>query len=292
MFKAKFSEYGVLSSLLFLVGIGLFFTTLAISVWQIFSGGNTTDINSLKGLQFLQAVGMFVIPSVLFAYLWSKNAFEYLSLDKKTGIKTTAVVVLFMLVSIPFINLLGELNQKLVLPHFLSDVEAWMKASELQAAKLTSAMLGVSTFGGLMVNLLLIAFVPALGEELFFRGVFQRIFSNWKGAYVSVWLTAFVFSAIHFQFYGFLPRFLLGAFFGYLVIWSGNLWLPILAHFINNAIAILFFYFKFNKFPVVDMDRIGTGSTFWVGILSMAVAVLLLFYMQKNFRKHRVPNES
>ena len=284
MFKAKFSEFGVFSSLLFLLGICLFFVSLAISVWQMFSGGDTTNINSIKGLQFAQTVGMFVIPTFLFAYLWSLKPLKYLSLDRKASIKSAAIVILFMLVSIPCINMLGELNQKMVLPHFLSDIEIWMKAAETQAAKVTSDILGVTTFGGLMVNLLLIAFVPALGEELFFRGALQRIFSNWKGVYVAIWVTAFVFSTIHFQFYGFLPRFLLGAFFGYLVIWSGSLWLPILAHFTNNAVTILFFYFKFNKYPVADMEHIGTGSTYWVGVLSLVVAVAMLIYMRKNFK--------
>jgi membrane protease YdiL (CAAX protease family) len=284
MFKARFSEFGVLSSLLFLLGICLFFVSVAISVWQLFSGGDVTNINSMKGLQFAQAVGMFIIPSFLFAYLWSPKPFEYLSIEKKTSLKSAAIVILFMLLSIPCINLLGDLNQKLVLPHFFSDIEVWMKAAEAQAAKVTSDLLGVTTFGGLMVNLLLIAFVPALGEELFFRGALQRIFSDWKGAYVAIWVTAFVFSTIHFQFYGFLPRFLLGAFFGYLVIWSGSLWLPILAHFTNNAVTILFFYFKFNKYPVADMEHIGTGSTYWVGVLSLVVAVAMLIYMRKNLK--------
>jgi hypothetical protein len=91
---------------------------------------------------------------------------------------------------------------------------------------------------------------------------------------IAIWLAAFIFSAIHMQFFGFFPRLLLGAFFGYLLLWSGNLWLPIVAHFTNNGIAIVFYYLKYNGYKVPDIDTIGTGSTLWLGIVSV---VFLIF---------------
>jgi hypothetical protein len=130
----------------------------------------------------------------------------------------------------------------------------------------------------------LIAFIPALGEELFFRGALQQIFQNKKNAIMAIWLTAFIFSAIHFQFYGFVPRFLLGAFFGYLLVWSGNLWLPVLAHFANNAIAIVFYYLKYNGFQVVDIDSIGTGNTLWIGCVSGLLALIMIVLFRAKLR--------
>jgi membrane protease YdiL (CAAX protease family) len=160
-----------------------------------------------------------------------------------------------------------------------------MQSSEVQIAEITEKMLNVSTLGALLFNVFLVAVVPALGEELFFRGTIQRLLSDWKGALFAIWITAFVFSAIHMQFYGFLPRMLLGAFLGYLLLWSGSLWLPIIAHFVNNSVAVVFYYLKFNGVKVIDVETIGTDDTLWLGIVSGIVCVFLGFLIRKNTRK-------
>ena len=101
------------------------------------------------------------------------------------------------------------------------------------------------TLSGMWLNLVIIAALPAIGEELIFRGVFQKILQNlFRSGHLSVWFTSFLFSAIHFQFYGFLPRFILGLIFGYLFLWSRNIWLPVIAHFINNAVPTVGAYIK------------------------------------------------
>jgi len=190
-----------------------------------------------------------------------------------------------MLVAIPFINMLSWLNQQIILPEALSEIEKMMQSSEVQIAEITEKMLNVSTLGALLFNVFLVAVVPALGEELFFRGTIQRLLSDWKGALFAIWITAFVFSAIHMQFYGFLPRMLLGAFLGYLLLWSGSLWLPIIAHFVNNSVAVVFYYLKFNGVKVIDVETIGTDDTLWLGIVSGIVCVFLGFLIRKNTRK-------
>ena len=134
-----------------------------------------------------------------------------------------------------------------------------MKASEEQAAALTEAFLKMSTPGELIFNLFMIALIPAIGEELLFRGIVQNIFSRWlKNNHAAVWFTAILFSAMHMQFYGFIPRLMLGAMLGYLLVWSGNLWWPIIAHFVNNAAAVIFSYLFQNKFIDLDPDTIGS----------------------------------
>ena len=142
--------------------------------------------------------------------------------------------------------------------------------------------------GGLIFNIILIAIIPALGEELFFRGALQGVMKAWKGAKLAIWITAIIFSAIHLQFYGFVPRMLLGAFFGYLLFWSENIWLPIIAHFVNNVLAVIFYYFKFNGYQVPDIDTIGTGNTLWLGIASGALAIFGFFQIRKRFRLRNV----
>jgi membrane protease YdiL (CAAX protease family) len=282
--KGMCKQNGVFSNLLLLLGTAVFFALMAIVIWKIIFGANPTGINSMRWLQFAEAIGMFVVPPFVLAYFWSDKPFKYLCLDKKPDAVNVLFVILFMVLAIPFVNLLGEWNQQLKLPHALGAIEAQMKASEAEIALLTKKLLDVHSLKGLFGNVFLIAFIPALGEELFFRGALQQIFQNKKNAIMAIWLTAFIFSAIHFQFYGFVPRFLLGAFFGYLLVWSGNLWLPVLAHFANNAIAIVFYYLKYNGFQVVDIDTIGTGNTLWIGCVSGLLALIMIVLFRAKLR--------
>ena len=289
--KGLLKQSGIISKLLLLLGTTCFFTIIGIVFWKIFTNGDITDIKSLKLMQLVQSVGMFVIPPIVVAYLWSEKPILFLKIGEKMKWRNAFFIVVFMIIAIPFINLLGDFNQQMVLPKAFAGLEAMMKASELETAKVTEHLLTVHTLTGLLFNIFLIAMLPALGEELFFRGVLQRIFQDWKGAVAAIWISAFIFSAIHFQFYGFLPRLLLGAFFGYLLLWSDNLWLPILAHFINNLMAVVFFYLKYNGYHVFDIDTIGTGNTFWLGWISallVTFGILLIERMQtaKSNSKH------
>jgi len=279
--KGILKQSGIFSKLLLLTGTACFFTILALLFWKIISNGDITNTSSLKLMQLFQSIGMFVIPPIIAAFLWSEKPNTFLKINKKTNWKNASFIVLFMIIAIPIINLLGEFNQLLTLPKSLAGLEAMMKASELESAKVTEQLLNVHSLGSLFFNIFLIAMLPALGEELFFRGVLQRVFQDWKGAVVSIWLTAFIFSAIHFQFYGFLPRLLLGAFFGYLLLWSNNLWLPILAHFVNNLMAVVFYYLKYNGYQVFDIDTVGTGNTFWLGWISGILVLIGIFLIKR-----------
>ena len=281
-FKGILKESSVFSKLLLLIGTTSFFTLVALLLWKISSNGDISDINSIKSMQLFQSIGMFVIPPFIVAYFWSKKPFTLLQIDKKVELRSLISVVVFMIIVIPFINLLSEFNQQLVLPKSLAGIEQMMKASELQTAKITEQLLNVNSISSLLFNIFLIAMLPALGEELFFRGVLQRIFYKWRGAVTAIWLSAFIFSAIHFQFYGFLPRLLLGAFFGYLLLWSGNLWLPIIAHFINNLMAVVYFYLKNNGYQVIDIETLGAENTQWVGWISGGIALIGIIWLRQT----------
>jgi membrane protease YdiL (CAAX protease family) len=225
------------------------------------------------------------MPPIVLAYLISSTPWNYLKIYKnKTNWGDLILVILYMILIIPFINLLGDLNQHLVLPKVFSGLEMWMKLSEDQATALTQKFLNVHNFSGLLYNLFLIALIPAIGEELYFRGALQGIIKQWKGIKVSIWITAIIFSTIHFQFYGFLPRMLMGAFFGYLLFWSENLWLAVVAHFTNNAIAVIFYYLKFNGFKLPDIDSIGTGNTIWIGLVSGTIGMCGFFWLKRRLQ--------
>jgi len=281
-FKGILTQSGFFSKLLLFIGTTIFFTLVALLLWTVITGGDVNEIQSLKILQLIQSIGMFVIPPLVLAYLWSEKPFSYLQLDKKINWLNTIFVILVMLLAIPVINLLGDLNQQLVLPKAFSGLEAWMKTSEAQATQLTEKLLNVHSLQGLLFNIFLIAIIPAIGEELFFRGAIQNVFREWKGSLIAIWLTAIIFSTIHLQFYGFFPRLLLGAYFGYMLVWSGNLWLPILAHFTNNAIAVIFYYMKNNGYQTIDIDTIGTGNTLWMGLVSALLVITGIVW----FRNH------
>lgn len=285
MIKGIFKDSGVLAKLLQLIAVFVFVMIATLLVTVLVTTGDMNDMSNVKVMQLIQSFGLFVIPPFVMASLWSNNAFEFLRLKSTLRWTTVLYVVAFMLVAIPFINMLSWLNQQIILPEALSEIEKMMQSSEVQIAEITEKMLNVSTLGALLFNVFLVAVVPALGEELFFRGTIQRLLSDWKGELFAIWITAFVFSAIHMQFYGFLPRMLLGAFLGYLLLWSGSLWLPIIAHFVNNSVAVVFYYLKFNGVKVIDVETIGTDDTLWLGIVSGIVCVFLGFLIRKNTRK-------
>ena len=266
--KGKYKDAGVFIKLIQLLLIFFVFIFLAIILTSLTTNNDLTSIKNIKIAQLIQAVFLFILPPIVLAYFWSAKPLKYMGLSQKINLKSILLIVIFMVLAIPFINLLSYLNQQITLPHFLLPIENWMKASETEIAVITEKLLNVHTISDLAFNIFLIALLPALGEELFFRATIQKIFSEWRGVVFGIWVAAFIFSSIHLQFYGFFPRLLLGAFLGYLLWWSGSLWLPIIAHFTNNFIAVVFYYLKFNGVKVFDIDTIGTNETLYLGVIS------------------------
>ena len=244
------------------------------------SSGTASSIEVIKLLQLFISTGMFIVPALFFARLESDNWTTYLKF-KKFPFVLIIIAVLIMTSSGPLLELSAELNKSMKLPDFLKGLEQWMLSKELQMAEMTKQMLKMDTVGILLFNILMLAVIPAIGEELIFRGCLQKIFAKWSGnKHVAIWVTAIVFSAIHVQFYGFLPRMLLGALFGYLLIWSGTIWIPILGHFVNNAVAVLTAYVYQQK--GISLDKLDQPDpvAFYIYIISFLAfsALLWTFY--------------
>lgn len=248
----------------------------------LLTGGNFEEISSLRIAQALQSFGIFIFTPLVLAFLWSDAPLQYLSLKTAPSAKLMFFTILLMISAIPVINLLGEWNSHLKLPESLSDLENLMRNMETKATEMTERMLQADSFTGLLLNLGLIAVLPAIGEELLFRGIIQNVLSRRLGAHAAVWISALIFSAIHFQFFGFLPRLLLGALLGYLLVWSGSLWLPILAHFVNNGLAVLYFYLKDKTQMPVDLDNVGKSETIIFSLISIAAVFLLILLIRRN----------
>ncbi len=222
-----------------------------------------TDVQLLKFLQLVQSVGLFILPSFLIAYFLFYSVSDFLRFKKIDSVYIIILAIFSVLSFIPFSNLLSYLNNLIVFPSWLSGVENWMRTSEENANELTKLFLHADSLGGLLYNVLLIALIPALGEELLFRGVFQRLFTQWfKSIHWGIWISAILFSAIHFQFFGFIPRLFLGVLFGYLLELTGTIWLPIIAHFINNLTGVLMAYFISSE-KVVNQVNESLGIAEW-----------------------------
>lgn len=246
---------------------------------------NPEHIVILKYFQTVQAIGLFVVPPFILGYLFYGKTNEYLYLHKNIQPSSIFWVLMLMLCVGPFINLMGLLNNNMTFPEWLAGIETWMKDAEENAANITKAFVQVETLPGLAFNLFMIAFLPAIGEELLFRGVIQRIFTNMtRNHQWGIWISAILFSALHVQFYGFVPRVLLGALFGYLLVWSGSMWLPIIGHFFNNAIAVVALYLIHNQIITPKFETYGSDEgSYYAAILSLGLTVAILVLLKKQY---------
>ena len=261
-------------------------TLVAMGIWYFaFNGSQTTE--SLKWLQFLQTIGTFLLPPIICAWIWDSNhrPFAWLKMSNdrhsKTNIRLYLIAILIMICAIPAINLLADLNSHIKLPESLDFIEQFLKQQEETAAALTERFLQADNIEQLLINIGLLALLPALAEELSFRGTLQQILSN---NHIAIWITAIIFSAIHMQFYGFIPRMLMGALFGYMFLWTGNLWIPILMHFTNNGIAVIVYYLSdgIEENGKSYADTIGAGTTWWLGLLSLLAVIGLIVSLLKS----------
>ena len=245
---------------------------------------NPESIRVLKYFQVVQSIGVFIVPPFILGWLFHGKISEYLSLNKTVTFESVLLVLVLSFAASPFVNFIGEINANMQLPGWLSGVENWMKNAEDKAAELTEAFLKVETTGGLLFNIFMVAFLPAIGEELLFRGVIQRIFTNWTRNYHwGIWISALLFSALHMQFYGFIPRLFLGVLFGYLLVWSGSIWLPIIAHFINNGVAVVAIYMIDKKLLSPEIEEIGTTSdSYYMAAVSFVLIIVFLLMIKRQ----------
>ncbi len=279
----------VLSALIFsvlgLVAGKLFFhRDLSSLVVMLSQPENETAKSFLYIFQLINQIGVFILPPLLFAYLFSTNSSRYLKISPTPTLRLLLLAGVSIFAILPFINWLTEINAHMIFPDALAGIGEWMKAKEVQADMLTQIFLSVKSPGRLALNLLVIALVPAVGEELLFRGLLQRLLGEWtRNIHAGVILTAFIFSAIHLQFFGFLPRFLLGLMLGYLLEITQSLWVPVFAHFVNNATFVILFYLHFNGFITTKIDDFGSSHNYFVIVFSLLVTVGLFYGMKRVY---------
>ena len=240
---------------------------------------NPKSISLLKFFQTFQSIGVFIIPPFIVAWFLHDRPSIFLQYRKLPDLKSVLFVIAIISFSNPLINWLTEINSKLSLPEFMSSVEIWMQESEKQANQVTEAFLSTSSLITVFSNIVMIAILPALGEELLFRGIVQQLIKKISGnAHAAIWISAAIFSALHMQFFGFLPRMVLGAMFGYMLEWSGTLWLPIIAHFVNNATAVIAYYLMQKGLIGNGIDKTGTSSDGSSYLVLVSIIFLFVFF--------------
>ena len=281
------SQFSIAIILMVLLSIITASGAIALGYGWVFDGSavNMKDgVSAMKVGQIIQTIAVFLVPAVLLSFIFSPKPFEYLGIAKGAKAKTFLLTLLLALSISPVIGLLGELNKLIPMPQ-------WAMDTEVQVTKITVLFLSVKTLTGFLVNLFVVAALPAICEELMFRGLFQRIFTNWsKNAHVGIWISAALFSAIHFQFQGFIPRLFLGALFGYLFLFSGSLWVPIFAHFINNAMAVLAFYlYQIGTITQNPETFEGSLTSPWTILISCIALGLVLYTIRQNETKKITP---
>ncbi len=194
-----------------------------------------------------------------------------------------SIVILFIITD----SVIIEWNQSIHFPDFLKGFEKWARDKEDQLEKITKMLTNFASFGEFVIAFVVVAILAAVCEEFLFRGIVQtELFRGTKNIHVAIWASAFLFSAIHTQFFGLIPRMLLGALFGYLYYWSGNLWIPMFGHFINNAFTIVMIYLFHLK--IIDTDLDSSTSAPWPAvIISTVVSVLLLLSFRNKFHSSK-----
>ena len=219
---------------------GTFFFFLCIfSLLTSFIAPHVSDATLVTRLEtFFQSLFIFIVPALITAMLATRLPATMLGIDRKPKLTPTLYIIAATIVAVPAMDTIVNWNASIHLPESMSAIEQSIRNMEDMAQEATRTLMGSDTIGSLIITILIVGIMAPLSEELFFRGAMQRTFrATGLNSHVTVWLVAVIFSFMHFQFFGFVPRLLLGAFFGYILLWGNNLWYAIIAHATNNILA-------------------------------------------------------
>ncbi len=284
-YQGKYTHLSPILKLLSLAALMIGFSILSLILFGVISFAFCDiELNSietlksnvtwLKTLQIIQSTALFILPGFASCYLLYQSKKEIFPGNTKVNYKLLVFPIIIMVCIQPIISWFGWLNHQISFPQAWQFINDWIIAKETEAQEMTFLLIEHHSLTELMVNVLMMVIIPAVGEEWIFRGLIQRnlakIFNN---RHIAILITAFLFSAMHFQFMGFLPRFLLGIVLGYLLIITNNLWFPIAAHFTNNLMAII----AYQYYSMDDvLNETQSAPDYYLVILSLC-AILILF---------------
>ena len=247
---------------------------------------------NLFAMLTMQDILAFILPAVVTMAIIYRRPFHVMGLDRAPSWLAIAIVIVFYVISLPAMNWLVEMNKAMSLPSWMAGIEQAMRAAEDNAAEVTQEMLNINSVGQLILCVLVVGVMAGLSEEMLFRGAMLRTMQDSRlGKHAVVWITAILFSAFHLQFYGFVPRMLLGVWLGYLFVWTGSLWVPIIAHTLNNSTVVLMSYLS-NKgvIPEGFGDNLGlpaAGSFPWLATCSLIASLALAISVHAFYTSRR-----
>lgn len=233
---------------------------------------------SLRIGTVVQDILIFVVPAIATAVMITRRPDDFLQIAKAPGWVLSLLIVGVMLMSIPAMNVVVEWNNGLHLPESMAALESWMRTAEDSAQTAINQLMGDGSVMSCVLGVLIVGVLAGFSEELFFRGTLQRLLVTKPiNAHVAIWVTAFIFSAVHFQFFGFVPRLMLGALFGYIGWWTGCLWLSVIAHVLNNSLVVVVTCLTEAGAICTDVDKIGTTGSGSDMVLACVSAVLTVY---------------
>lgn len=286
-----------LAVFLFVMGAGIMAAGVLLhvvsTVMQCPVGKLESNASALRIEALLSQVLVFLFPSLaLAAWVHKANSAYYLPVNVPIGYVNAGMAILLMLVSMPFMSWMVALNEAAALPQGMHELECWLKEQEQTMALRTETLLNTSQAGILLLNVLIMALLPAICEEVLFRGVLMNWLHKMCGnMHVVIWLSAIIFSACHMQFYGFVPRMLLGAAFGYMVWWTGSLWTSVLAHFMNNIMVVIAAYGYHKELWSDAYNSTCLDDIRWWAVVASVAATVAVVYLLYVYNRRRAAAE-
>ena len=272
---------------------GVFFIMLVLlSVVSSLLIGDGFTAKGMRIFAIVQDLLVFILPAVVAAFVATRLPASLLAVNVRPRLFSIIMAIIVMLTSLPAMELLIEWNNNLHLPESMSGLEERLRNMEDSASTGISALSGGNTVGDLIMGILIIGILTGIAEELFFRGALQNLFMTMPKVkkHFAIWAAAFIFSFMHFQFFGFVPRLLLGAYFGYLIWWTGSVWVPVIAHAFNNSLVVLLSWIAARSGVAESVENaaaINLGTDWYTITLSVAVTALGLIVLRRDALRHR-----
>lgn len=274
-----------------LLVFGLIIGSVLGVIFPIVTGSDIMGLNSLRFMQIGSQIFTFVLPPIVYALLIKENPFKSLGFNKTT-ITWLFLGVAMMYAILPLNSVFAEWNANIKFPDSMTDFERLLQDMQERATEIMERFVNVTSIGGLILNLFMIAGLAALGEELLFRSIIQTsLIKVCKNAHIGIIIASAIFSIIHMEFYGLLPRFVLGMLLGYMYYYSRSIWIPIAMHFANNGTIVFLYYL--NNIGTINIDVESFGKTnIFVLILSIIAMIALFWFTIRLNKKEKLNTDN
>ncbi|GAB5526773.1 MAG: type II CAAX endopeptidase family protein [Roseivirga sp.] len=283
--------------------IGQFVSAMFVYTFMLVNGAGIEEMSDPSAMFEYVSLTQLLISQAFYTLVFTfLTPWFYLKSIAKKSIKDLyqeyktpflpAILTVLATIAFMFVNVyLVEWNAGIDLPDSLAGIEKILKSMEESLAETTEKFTTFNSFGGFLLGFIVIAVLPGIGEEIMFRGVLQNTLHKYSGnKHIAIWVTGFIFAAIHLQFYGVVPRMMLGVLFGYLYVWSGNLWLPIISHITNNGLAVILTYAA--QLEATDINIDDTESMpGWMSAVGLVVCLAILFVIRNYYLRPKSNNE-